>query len=35
MREIVYGGAPEEIFLQAITAVVPEFSAEETPEPAE
>ncbi|HLB44135.1 MAG TPA: TlpA disulfide reductase family protein [Candidatus Limnocylindrales bacterium] len=29
VREIVYGGAPEEIFLQAITAVVPEFSAEE------
>jgi thiol-disulfide isomerase/thioredoxin len=31
VREIVYGGAPPEIFLQAITAVVPEFSAEETP----
>jgi len=29
VREIVYGGAPEEIFIQAITAVVPEFSAEE------
>jgi thiol-disulfide isomerase/thioredoxin len=28
VREIVYGGAPEEIFVQAITAVVPEFSAE-------
>jgi len=35
VREIVYGGAPEEIFLQAITAVLPEFSAEETPEPTE
>ncbi len=29
VREIVFGGAPEEIFIQAITAVVPEFSAEE------
>lgn len=29
VREIVYGGAPEEIFIQAITAVVPEFSAKE------
>jgi thiol-disulfide isomerase/thioredoxin len=28
VREIVYGGAPEEIFIQAITAVVPDFSAE-------
>jgi thiol-disulfide isomerase/thioredoxin len=28
VREIVYGGAPEQIFIQAITAVVPEFSAE-------
>lgn len=27
VREIVYGGAPEEVFIQAITAVVPEFSA--------
>jgi hypothetical protein len=27
VRQIVYGGAPEEIFIQAITAVVPEFSA--------
>jgi thiol-disulfide isomerase/thioredoxin len=26
VREVVYGGAPEEIFLQAITTVVPEFS---------
>jgi len=29
VREIVFGGAPPEIFIQAITAVVPEFSAEE------
>jgi hypothetical protein len=29
VRQIVYGGAPEQIFIQAITAVVPEFSAEE------
>jgi thiol-disulfide isomerase/thioredoxin len=28
VREVVYGGAPPEIFIQAITAVVPEFSAE-------
>jgi cytochrome c biogenesis protein CcmG/thiol:disulfide interchange protein DsbE len=28
VREIVYGGAPREIFIQAITTVVPEFSAE-------
>lgn len=28
VQEIVYGGAPEEIFIQAITAVVPDFSAE-------
>lgn len=28
VRQIVYGGAPEEVFLQAITAVVPDFSAE-------
>jgi thiol-disulfide isomerase/thioredoxin len=29
VREIIYGGAPREIFIQAITTVVPEFSAEE------
>jgi hypothetical protein len=29
VREMVFGGAPEEIFIQSITAVVPEFSAEE------
>jgi len=29
VRQIVYGGAPEQIFLEAITAVVPEFSAED------
>ncbi|MEP7158648.1 MAG: TlpA disulfide reductase family protein, partial [Chloroflexota bacterium] len=29
VREVIYGGAPREIFIQAITAVVPEFSAEE------
>ncbi len=29
VRSIVFGGAPEEIFIQAITEVVPEFSAEE------
>lgn len=29
VRQIVYGGAPREIFIQAITAVVPEFSAED------
>jgi thiol-disulfide isomerase/thioredoxin len=28
VRDIVYGGAPPEIFIQAITDVVPEFSAE-------
>ena len=28
VRQVVYGGAPPEIFIQAITAVVPEFSAE-------
>jgi hypothetical protein len=28
VREIVYGGAPPEIFIQAITTVVPEFSAD-------
>ena len=27
VRQVVYGGAPEEIFIQAITVVVPEFSA--------
>ena len=27
VRQIVYGGAPEEIFIQAVTALVPEFSA--------
>jgi Thiol-disulfide isomerase and thioredoxins len=27
VQEIVYGGAPEEVFIQAITAVVPDFSA--------
>lgn len=29
VREIVYGGAPPEVFIQAITAVVPDFSADE------
>lgn len=29
VREIVYGGAPEEVFIQAITAVVPDFSTGE------
>lgn len=29
VRSIVFGGAPEEIFIQAITEVVPEFSADE------
>ena len=33
IREIVYGGAPREIFIQAITAVVPEFSAVGSPLP--
>jgi cytochrome c biogenesis protein CcmG, thiol:disulfide interchange protein DsbE len=33
VREIVYGGAPEEIFVGAITTVVPEFVAEGTPIP--
>jgi thiol-disulfide isomerase/thioredoxin len=28
VRDIVYGGAPPEIFIQAITDVVPDFSAE-------
>src|SRR3954451_12936737 len=28
VRDIVYGGAPPEVFIQAITDVVPEFSAE-------
>ena len=27
VRQIVYGGAPEQTFLEAITALVPEFSA--------
>jgi thiol-disulfide isomerase/thioredoxin len=31
VQEIVYGGAPREIFIQAITEVVPEFSAEDEP----
>jgi thiol-disulfide isomerase/thioredoxin len=31
VRDIVYGGAPPEIFIQAITDVVPEFSAESPP----
>jgi thiol-disulfide isomerase/thioredoxin len=34
VREVVYGGAPPEIFIDAITAVVPEFVAEGTPIPA-
>ena len=29
VRSIVFGGAPEEIFIQSITEVVPEFSAEQ------
>jgi len=29
VREIVYGGAPPEIFIQAITTVVPEFSTDD------
>jgi thiol-disulfide isomerase/thioredoxin len=33
VREIVYGGAPEEIFVEAITSVVPEFVAQGTPVP--
>jgi thiol-disulfide isomerase/thioredoxin len=34
VRDIVYGGAPPEIFIQAITDVVPDFSAEvPTPKP--
>jgi thiol-disulfide isomerase/thioredoxin len=35
VREVVYGGAPPEIFVDAITAVVPEFVAEGTPIPAQ
>ena len=31
IRNIVYGGAPREIFIQAITDVVPEFSANDEP----
>jgi hypothetical protein len=27
VRQIVYGGAPEEVFIQAVTVLVPEFSA--------
>ncbi|MEA2677670.1 MAG: hypothetical protein QOJ81_1811 [Chloroflexota bacterium] len=27
VRQVVYGGAPEEIFIQAVTVLVPEFSA--------
>jgi thiol-disulfide isomerase/thioredoxin len=34
VREVVYGGAPPEIFIEAITAVVPEFVVEGTPIPA-
>lgn len=33
VREIVYGGAPPEIFIEAITSVVPEFVVEGTPIP--
>jgi cytochrome c biogenesis protein CcmG, thiol:disulfide interchange protein DsbE len=33
VREVVYGGAPPEIFIEAITAVVPEFVVEGTPVP--
>ena len=33
VREIVYGGAPREVFIDAITAVVPGFSAEDQPTP--
>ena len=33
VRQIVYGGAPPEIFIEAITAVVPEFVVEGTPVP--
>jgi thiol-disulfide isomerase/thioredoxin len=29
VQQIVYGGAPEEVFIRAITAVVPDFSATE------
>lgn len=29
VRQIVYGGAPEETFIQAVTVLVPEFSATE------
>jgi cytochrome c biogenesis protein CcmG/thiol:disulfide interchange protein DsbE len=32
VRDIVYGGAPPEVFIQAITDVVPEFSTE-SPQP--
>ena len=33
VRDIVYGGAPREVFIQAITDVVPEFSAQDAPTP--
>ena len=34
VQQIVYGGAPADIFIQAITVVVPDFSAEApTPKP--
>ena len=34
MQQIVYGGAPPDVFIQAITVVVPDFSAEApTPKP--
>jgi hypothetical protein len=33
VREVVYGGAPPEIFVDAVTAVVPEFVVEGTPVP--
>jgi thiol-disulfide isomerase/thioredoxin len=29
VQQIVYGGAPEQSFIEAITALVPEFSADE------
>jgi thiol-disulfide isomerase/thioredoxin len=36
VRDIVYGGAPPEIFIQAITDVVPDFSVEvPTPKPSD
>ena len=34
VQQIVYGGAPPEIFIQAITVIVPDFSAQvPTPKP--